>query len=495
MSKINTALILFPNQLFAPELLPKTDVIYLIEDPLFFGLDNEFPRNYHKQKLLLHKASMRRYTEETLWQVDLDVEYVEMRDISSTLDILSKVHKSGAELVMLFDPVDNIIESRLKKSLDDMAATPFELKVLPTPSFMLKKAEVKDFFSGTKTDFMNFYKWQRERFNILISDYKPVGGKWIVEGKNKTDALASSPGFDAFGGNQYVEDAKQWVEQQYKNNIGNLNNFFWPTTHSEAKLWLNDFCRNRLPDYASQRGLIDKEAVLHFSSALSPLLNIGLLTPKQVVDEVIKISAKSDFDLANIELLIRQIIGHREYVRGLYATKDFSKPKTSGQNKLDNHWYTANTLIEPVDITINKAIDRGYLTDVELSGVMANFMVLCEIATGEIYKWMQSMLIDAFDWSLLPNLYAAVNQEDLTGSGVAQISSSDYLLGISNYQKGEWCDTWDGLYWAYVERHKSGLLKNPTTSEQIKQMPKITQEHRRIIGYRAQDFLVSINCS
>lgn len=230
MEHTKTALILYPNQLFAPELLPKADVIFVVEEPLFFGADSQQPADLHKQKLVLHRASMRRYVEETLWQKDLNVEYVELKDIEYTADVLVRAQKAGAELVIIFDPTDHLIESRLKKALDDAVETPFELKVLPNPSFMLKRGEVREFFSHkTKHKFSEFYQWQRERFNILIdSNYKPVGGKWSYDTTKPMTVPEGQtpPGFKGFGDNDYVKEAKHWVANNFTGNPGDVESFF-----------------------------------------------------------------------------------------------------------------------------------------------------------------------------------------------------------------------------------------------------------------------------
>jgi len=501
MKHIQTALILYPNQLFAPELLPEVDLIYVVEEPLFFGTDTEYPLALHKQKLVMHRASMRRYVEEVLWQNELNVEYVELSDIEFTADVLVRAQQAGAEQVFVFDPTDYAIESRLKKALDEGVETPFELRILPTPSFLLKHTEVRDYLTE-KTDhnFADFYQWQRERFNILIDKhYKPVGGKWSydVENREPLPAGHTAPGFNGFGDNAYVEEALKWVQKHFASNPGSVENFFWPTSHDEASKWLSEFFAERLENFGAYEEAMDGQGILLYHSGISSALNNGLLTPKQVVDAALAYHEKNPINLPSLEGFIRQIIGWREYVRGLYVTQSVSirRGKDLGQTRsLSSQWWDGSTGIPPLDDVIKKVNQHAYAHHSERLMIVGNLMLLTEINPEEIYKWFASLFIDAYDWVIVPNIYGMSKLASLDGM-VTQpyISASSYILGMSHYQKDIWCDIWDGLFWGFVENHKELLSKNPQTSTLVKQLGKISDDHRRIIGYRAQDFLTSIS--
>lgn len=501
MKKAQTALILYPNQLFAPELLPEVDLIFVVEEPLFFGVDTEYPLPLHKQKLVMHRASMRRYVEEVLWQNDLNVEYIPLEDIEYTADVLVRAQKAGAEQVLVFDPTDHAIETRLKKAVDDGVETPFELRILPNPSFMLARNEVRDYFADkTVHNFSDFYQWQRERFNILIDKkYKPVGGKWSFDPENRKalpkDHIA--PGFDAFGDSKHVDDAKKWVDENFADNPGSYENFFWPTSHDEAVKWLDDFIKHRLADFGPYEDAIDGGAVLLYHSGISAPLNSGLLTPMQVVEAVLRYHDKNPVELTSLEGFIRQVIGWREYVRGLYVTQNVSMRTSNGLNQtrvLSSQWWDGTTGIPPLDDVIKKVNNNAYAHHIERLMIVGNLMLLCEIKPDEVYRWFASLFIDAYDWVMVPNVYGMSQFSDL-GSMITKpyISGSNYVLSMSHYDKDIWCDIWDGLFWSFVDRHKELLSKNPRTSMMPKQLSKINDDRKRIIGYRAQDFLTSIS--
>ncbi|MFO0881957.1 MAG: cryptochrome/photolyase family protein [Candidatus Saccharimonadales bacterium] len=501
MKHIQTALVLYPHQLFAPEHLPKVDLVYLVEEPLFFGVDQQYPLPLHKQKLVLHRASMRRYIEEVLWQNDIDVEYIELDDVGSTADVLVRAQQAGAELVYVFDPTDFAIDTRIKKALEGVIETPFELRVLPTPSFMLKATEVRDYLGDKdKHKFADFYQWQRERFNILIDkNYKPVGGKWSydVENRKALPKDHTAPGFNGYGDNKYVEEAKKWVDKRFTGNPGSYDEFMWPTSHDEAAKWLDEFFRERFEDFGAYEDAMDGAAVFLYHSGISAPLNIGLLTPQQVVDAALEYNEKNPVNLPSLEGFIRQVIGWREYVRGLYITQSVPMRTANGLNQtrtLSSQWWDGTTGIPPLDDVITKVNKHAYAHHIERLMIVGNLMLLCEIKPEEVYKWFASLFIDAYDWVMVPNVYGMSQFSDL-GSMMTKpyISGSNYILNMSHYDKDIWCDVWDGLFWGFVDRNKELLAKNPRTSMMVKQLGKLNADRKRIIGYRAQDFLTSIS--
>ncbi|HPR10577.1 MAG TPA: cryptochrome/photolyase family protein, partial [Candidatus Saccharibacteria bacterium] len=347
--------------------------------------------------------------------------------------------------------------------------------------------------------FAPFYQWQRERFNILIDKkYKPVGGKWSYDTDNrkKLPQDIQVPGFVSFGDNEYVKEAALWVEKRFPDNPGDVTNFIWPTRHAEAEQWLDDFLQHRLELFGPYEDAIDGQAMLLYHSGISAPLNCGLLTPGEVVDAVLAQHEKSPVDLPSLEGFIRQIIGWREYIRGIYAVQGSKMRKTNGlgQNRqLSTQWWDGTTGLPPVDDVITKVQNHAYGHHIERLMVMGNIMLLCEIHPDEVYKWFFSLFIDAYDWVMVPNVYGMSQFSDL-GSMVTKpyISGSNYILSMSHYPKEDWCDVWDGLFWGFVERHQDMLAKNPRTSMMVKNLHRLNEDRRRIIHYRAQDFLNSI---
>ena len=487
--------LVYPNQLFEAASLPQgTTHVFVIEDPLFFGTDAQYPIMFHKQKLMLHRASMRRYVEEILWPAGYDVEYVEYHTLADSGDVLQRMR--GFDSVTVFDVTDDVLSRRLQTASITIPEVP-KLTILDSPNFYLKQSEIASYFAGSQTPtFGAFYQWQRERFNVLITDkYKPVGGSWLYdkESRKRLPKEHQLPTFEVFGSNNYVEEAQQYVQKHFAENPGQVDSFCWPTNHQEATDWLQAFVNDRLDNYGLYKDAIDGQAPWLYHSAITPMLNCGLVSPQQVVHAALDRHSKQPVEIQSLEAFIREILGWREFVRALYLVKGV-KLRTSNTfrhtRQLTQDWYFANTGLPPVDDAIKKANERAYVHHTDRLMVVGNAMFLSGIDPNDVYTWYMEMMIDAYDWMIVPFVYAISQYAD--GGTVIDkpnISSSHYILQMSWYQKDVWCDVWDGLYWGFVDEYEDMLLKNPHTKTIVQQLRHIDQDRRRIIGYRAQDFL------
>lgn len=494
MSK--NVLLLYPYQLFAIEELPKeVDQVILIEEPLLFGVDQQYPMYMHKQKLVFMRACMRRYAEEVLWPAGYEVEYVEFHQMRETGDIVNKLQHFNK--VEYFDPNDDVISRRLSAAIAGLEHKP-EVSILESPNFYLSRNEVDSFFANKqKSLFTNFYQWQRERFNILIDTktYKPVGGRLSFDADNRKRLPKAHvlPSFQVYGSNDHVSEAKKYIAEYFPENPGLVDDFPWATNHKEASDWLDEFLESRLDDFGPYEDAIDGEAPWVYHSALSPLMNIGLLSPKEVVDRALARHEKKPVPLASLEGFIRQILGWREYIRGMYRKQhvQLRTANTFGHNRrMTADWYNGTTGIPPVDDVIKKTLARSYAHHIERLMIVGNIMLLCDFHPDDVYRWFMEMYIDAYDWVMVPNVYGMSQYAD-GGSMVTKpyVSSSNYILKMSHYEKGEWCDVWDGLYWRFIEKNQERFKKNPRMSMMVSQLNKLNENRKRIIGYRAEDFL------
>jgi deoxyribodipyrimidine photolyase-related protein len=486
---MKTALILYPNQLFPFEVLPEVDAVVMVEEPLFFGRDQKQPMQLHKQKLILHRASMRRYVEEILYPNKVDVDYVELDVFMSSGDVLERVKKF--EKVFVFDPVNEELSNRLLAARRERGDG-LELEFLQSPNFFLTDQEVRQYFADKhERIFADFYQWQRERFNILIDEnYKPVGGAWSfddqVHGKLPKDQTL--PSFAVFGDNKFVQDAIQYVEEHFPNNPGSTD-FIWPTNHEEAGQWLHNFIKDRLGLFGLYEDALNGQAAWLYHSAISSSLNTGLLSPKQVIKAVLAHDQKEPVGLPSLEGFIRQILGWREFTRGEYVTRGNSMQKSNPfkqQRKLTKAWYHGSLGLPPYDDVAKKINARGYLHHNERLMVVANLMTLCEIHPEDVYKWCSEMFVDAYDWAVIPNTYGIGQFEE---TAVPYISAASGILQLSDYERGYWSDVWDGLYWRFIEKNSELIKHNRKLKPMIQRLERLDPDHRRVISYRAEDFL------
>ncbi len=494
MSK--NVLILYPNQLYAVEYLPKeVDQVILVEEPLLFGTDKQYPMYFHKQKLVLLRASMRRYIEEVLWPAGYQVDYIEFHQMNETGDIVNKLQHF--DKIEFFDPSDDMLTRRLNSAISGLEHKP-EINILESPNFFLTSTEIDSFLSNKqKANFSNFYQWQRERFNILIDSktYKPLGGKlsYDTENRKRLPKEHKLPTFQVYGSNQFVNEAKNYIAQYFPENPGSIDDFPWPTNHKEASDWLDEFLKDRLENFGPYEDAIDGTAPWVYHSALSPLLNIGLLSPQEVISRALNHHEKKPVSIESLEGFVRQILGWREYVRGIYRKQhvQLRTANTFGHNRrLTADWYNGTTGIRPVDDVIKKTLTRGYAHHIERLMIVGNIMFLCDFHPDDVYRWFMEMYVDAYDWVMVPNVYGMSQYSD-GGSMTTKpyVSSSNYILKMSHYEKEDWCDIWDGLYWRFIEKNQERFKKNPRMSMMVSQLNKINENRRRIIGYRAEDFL------
>jgi deoxyribodipyrimidine photolyase-related protein len=314
--------------------------------------------------------------------------------------------------------------------------------------------------------FDDFYIEQRKKFRILIEENgDPVGGKWCFNAeRKKLSKDVPLPTVYTPDENEFVREAQEYVRDNFNSNCGECNDFHYATTHNEALLVLEDFLFNRMRlfgDYYT--AVVSAQSVL-FHSSISPALNIGLLTPKQVIEKTFEYAAIYFYPLNALEGFVRRIIGCREFVRRKYANENVSERTCGVQNfkrKIPASFWIGETGIVPIDTTVKKVLKTGYCHHFERLMVLGNFMQLCEFDPDEIYHWFMELFIDAYDWTTMPNVYGA---SQVANGGVLNttpaISGSNFILKTSDYKKGKWCEVWDALYWRYIDKHKDVFKQN-----------------------------------
>ena len=490
-----TALLIFPHQLFKnnPGLI-KGIKVYLIEEFLFFK-----QYQFHQQKLVLHRASMK-YYEQYLRSQGFEVVYIKQEDsLSNSIHLIHSIAHDGIKTINIVDVVDYWLMKRISTACQKMQVV---LNVVESPNFLNNSKQGEDYFSKRKTYFQtDFYTWQRKQRNILLEkDGKPVGGKWTFDAENRSKFPKKEivPHLPLLLENEYILEAKKYVQQYFSTNYGAINEpHLFATTFEEAEAWLDEFLANRFEKFGIyEDAIVTKETVLHHS-VLSPMLNIGLLTPQQIIDKALLVGAQKNIPLNSLEGFVRQIMGWREFIKIVYVLEG-TKQRTTNYwgftRKIPNSFWTGTTGILPIDETIQKILKTGYCHHIERLMVLGNFMLLCEFDPNDVYKWFMEMFIDAYDWVMVPNVYGMTQFAD---GGLMTtkpyISGSNYLMKMSDYEKGEWQGIWDGLFWRFMHEHRSFFLKNPRLGMLIGTFDKMTPEKQSLHLKNANDFLTKLD--
>lgn len=462
--------IIFPYQLFENSPLPlKKGEVYLIEEDLFF-------RQYafHKQKIAYMRAAMKFY-EGFLSEKGCKVHYISSGSPGSDIrELLAKFSEKDIQQVNFIELVDDWLERRIRQAGKKYGIT---LKQFTTPMFINTRNEVEEFFDGKKRMFQtDFYIYQRKKTGILMEkSNKPLGGKWSFDAENrkKYPRGKTPPQWDSLQKDAIFTEAVDYVNTHFADNPGRLSDTpLYPFTHTLAKKWLQSFFENRFHDFGPyEDAIVARESILHHS-VLTPMLNIGLLTPTEVVEEAVGFGLKNEIPINSLEGFVRQIMGWREFIRAVYELKGREERIRNFwdfQKKIPSSFYTAQTGITPVDNVIDKVLTTGYAHHIERLMVLGNFMLLSEFDPDEVYRWFMELFIDAWDWVMVPNVYGMSQFAD--GGIMATkpyISGSNYLMKMSNYPKGEWQSTWDGLFWHFMDKNRPFFLQNPRLGMLIK---------------------------
>lgn len=275
------------------------------------------------------------------------------------------------------------------------------------------------------------------------------------------------------------------VNKEFSSHPGNSKDFFLPVTREDSLEWLDEFFKHRFDNFGPYEDAISSNHTFLFHSVLSPLINIGLLTPKEVINKAIK----KDVKLSSLEGFIRQIIGWREFIRGLYNFEEFNKNFFNHKRKIPKSFYDGTTGITPLDITIKKALKYGYLHHIERLMIVSNFMLLCEFDPDDVYKWFMELFVDSSDWVMVPNVYGMGQFSVDLFATKPYISGSNYVLKMSNYEKEEWCYIWDGLYWRFIDKKRDFFKSNPRMAMMVSMYDKMKKEKKEYIIKRAEQFL------
>jgi len=491
---MKTINIVFPHQLFEKNpLLEKEGVFCLVEESLFF---QHF--KFHVQKLILHRSSMKFY-QRFLLQQKKEVLYVDQADsISDIRQLVPYLRQKGFEHINYVLTEDNYLERRLKTAVQKSEIT---CSMSESPMFLNSSLDLESFFHSKKKKFYqtSFYIEQRKKMKILLDENGgAVGGKWSFDAENrkKYPKNKEAPKIEALVVDDFFIEAKEYVGKHFHGNPGNFPDApIYPHTHESANAWLDLFLEERLLEFGPyEDAMVVGQSFLNHS-VLSPLLNNGLISPLQIVQKTL--AYKDKYPLNSLEGFLRQIIGWREFIRGVYVAKGTQERTTNFfvfKRKIPASFYDATTGIFPVDDSIKKVQDTAYNHHIERLMVLGNFMLLCEFDPDEIYRWFMEHYIDAYDWVMVPNVYGMSQFADGgLMSTKPYISSSNYLKKMSDFPNGEWQKIWDALYWRFIDLNRELFLKNIRMKFMVTMLDKMPDEKRESHFYTAEEYLQSLD--
>ena len=449
---------------------------------------------HHKSKIALFFSAMRSYRDQ-LKNNSYKVIYYDANNNFSTsyFDKLLDIVKSNKiEKIEIYEIEDKPFE---RDFLEFCKTNNIEITFLPSPMFIDSRGSFKLFLGDKKFHLQaNYYKQMRKKKKLLLEDNKPIGGRWSFDEDNrkKLPSGYEIPKLPIIKPYKEFSEISNVININFSNHPGELHSWM-PHSYEQIVEWLEIFFKERFNEFGHYEDAIDKDEHFINHSVLSSSLNLGLITPKEVIDKSIDYAEKNDIPLNSLEGFIRQIIGWREFIRGIYQNYGDQMVKSNywnHKNKLTAAWYDGSTGIEPLDEAIKGAIKYGYTHHINRLMILSNIMNLCNIDPNEIYKWFMEMFIDSSDWVMVPNVYGMGTFAD---GGIfatkPYICGSSYILRMSNFKKGDWCDIVDGLYWKFIEEKKDFFITNPRLSLMIRALEKLNPDRKKHIFECANNFI------
>lgn len=494
MSK--TAALILGDQLFHD--LPGLPV----NIPLLLAEDYDLCTTYrhHQQKLVLFLSSMRHFAQEQR-AFGRTVDYqVLSRSQGGLFEHLQRHAKAGLETLYAYFPNDDQFAGKLEAWAKDSNV---KIIWIENPNFLTTDEDWRSYCANAKGRLMgNFYVWQRRRLNILLEPgtIQPVGGKWSFDGENrkKLPKSVNPPAPIRFEPDATTQEVIRLVQTEFKDHPGKAADFNYGTTHGDALDALHYFLDNLFDSFGPYEDAISTESRTAFHSVLTPYLNCGLLNPAEIVESVLERNEASPVPIESLEGFIRQVIGWREFMKGI--ARDYtSRGRKVGSPEMNQFqfrrelkpcWYTGTTGLPPLDAAIRRARDFGWCHHIERLMVIGSAMLMAEVNPDCAFRWFMEMFIDSAEWVMLPNIYGMSQFADLKSFATKPyISGSSYLLRMSDYPKGPWCDVWDGLYWRFIAEHNHHFSRNPRMAIIVKASKKMDSARRDKLFAAAEQFI------
>jgi|UniRef100_UPI00404A1863 deoxyribodipyrimidine photolyase-related protein len=511
------------NQLYrqwigGPELqLGPHDTVVMVED---LGVASTY--RYHKLRLLHTFVAMRSFRD-ALVERGIRVRYFELPESEE----LSFFERLGSELGVQQSSelrVAEIADPGFQHKLEAYChSSGVQLTVLPSPDFLESAAQSRSWFEGKRRPFMKtFYERQRKRLGLLLeADGSPTGGHWSFDADNRKRLPKgyTEPALPVVRPSHHDAAVRHLVGRYFPDNPGELGPLFIPYDHSGADTWLKCFLQERFADFGPYEDALSGHFDSLNHSLLSPLLNIGLLDPAAVVKAAIDQAAidqsavdqsavdhggdlfhtPKSIPLASLEGFVRQVIGWREFVRGIHLCHG---ERQAQANFWDHHrglaacWQDGTTGLPPLDQAIQRANRLGYNHHIERLMVISNLMLLCEIQPLDVYQWFMERYLDSYDWVMGPNVFGMGQMSD---GGIfatkPYICGSNYILKMGDFRRGAWCEIWDGLYWRFIDRHRQFFQTNPRLAMMVRLLDRMEATKRERLFNQAEQFITTTTIS
>lgn len=464
---------------------------------------------HHKAKIALILSAMRHFAEELRaagWAVD----YVRLDDAentgSFTGEVARAVARHGARGIQATEPGEWRVREAMEQWRTEM---PVRVRILPDTRFICPLTDFYEWAAGRKELRMEwFYRDMRRKTGLLMDCGKPVGGKWNYDAANRggPERGLASPQVPPFKPDTLTREVLDMVEQRFEGHFGSLENFAWPVTRKDAESARDSFLKERLPLFGKyQDAMVAGEDFL-FHAALSPALNIGLLDPLNLCRRAETEWREGRAPLQAVEGFIRQIIGWREYIRGMYWLEMPGLANANGLNAeraLPDFYWTGETPMRCLSDCVRTTRDNAYAHHIQRLMVLGNFALLAGLRPQDVADWFLVVYADAFEWVELPNVAGMVLHADkgrlaskpYAASGAYIDRMSDYCGGCTyNVKAKTGLDAcpFNALYWHFLDRNEKALSGYHRLAQPYATWRRMSADKRATYLESAETFLKTL---
>lgn len=455
-----------------------------------------------KQRTVMFLSAMRHFALDLI-KSGHRVRYIKLDDPHNTHSLASEAKRAAkqydAASILLTHPGEHRILAAFEDLEDEL-----EVEILPDTHFLVQPEQFNEWASGRKSLVMEyFYREQRKALDILMTKQgKPVSGAWNLDKENRQSfkRVPNPPEPYRPDPDDITREVMALVERRFPDAPGRLADFRWPVTRRQALHALRTFISDRLERFGTHQDAMWTEQPWLYHSHISPLINLKLLDPREVYEAALDAYEERSLPLNSVEGFVRQIIGWREFIRGVYWHEG---PDYADRNALDQHaaipdcYWTADTDMACMHHAISPVLDHGYSHHIQRLMVTGNFALISGVHPREISDWYLGMFVDAVDWVTLPNTLGMAMHADGGIVGTKPYAASGkYIKRMSNYcdhcrydpekRTGENACPFNTFYWEFLIRNRQRFSKNQRMTMIMKNVERMTQSQRTEITHEGR---------
>ncbi len=460
----------------------------------------------HRQRVILFLSAMRHFRDE-LQEAGYRVVYQEIGESGAGDSLSSLLTERTSELqperILFLEPGRAGIEQEF---LEIAGAAGVEAEVLDDTHFLLTRDEFSRWAEGRKSLVAEtFYRMMRRRTGYLMEGGKPVGGSWNYDRENRKSFRAGerpeAPAPIRFEPDSVTETVRQEVRDLFPDLPGDDSGFGWPVTPRQAQLVLDDFILHRLPLFGPYQDAMWEGDGWLYHSTLSAAMNLRMLDPRQAIEAALDAYRTGQVPLNSVEGFVRQIIGWREFIRGIYWLRgdELRAANALRANRdLPDLFWTGDTTMSCLSDVVGQLIETAYAHHIQRLMVAGLFCQIYGVEPGQVHDWFMAFYVDSVEWVTLPNTMGMSQYADGGIVGTKPyIASGKYIDRMSNHcggcrynpdaASGDEACPFSTLYWDFIERHRDDLESNARTVLQVRNYDRKSQDERAAIAERARD--------